>query len=93
MASTLADYPMEEAFNADEIDDPFTTAYDKEVAETDIPERLQIKLKDRLSPSNEELIVESDWILDRLCIYQVISHGTSQNGEHESNYKYQRLLR
>ena len=67
MNSTLADFPMEEAFNADEIDDPFTTAYDKEVVDTDIPERLQIKLKDRLNPTKEELNEEAEWILDRLC--------------------------
>jgi hypothetical protein len=93
MTSTLADFPMEEAFNADEIDDPFTTAYDKEVVDTDIPERLQIKLKDRLNPSKEELNEEAEWILDRLCSHQVISNVSDQNGEHEANFKYQRLLR
>lgn len=35
-----ADYQMEEIFNADEIDDPFSTAADKIIAEKDIPERL-----------------------------------------------------
>lgn len=36
--------PLEEKFNADEIDDPFSTKRDKQIAEIDIPERLQVKL-------------------------------------------------
>ena len=35
-------------FNSDEIDDPFNTEADQKIAETDIPERLQIKLEGRL---------------------------------------------
>lgn len=57
---------LEEAFNADEIDDPFCTQADKIIAETDIPERLQVKLTDRLDPSPEELEIEAKWILDKL---------------------------
>jgi hypothetical protein len=39
---------MKDVFNADEIDDPFNTEADHKIAETDIPERLQVKLEDRL---------------------------------------------
>ena len=35
---------QKEFFNSDEIDDPFNTEADLKIAETDIPERLQIKL-------------------------------------------------
>ena len=94
--STVADLAMEEAFNADEIDDPFTTAYDKEVAEKDIPERLQIKLKDRMNPTNEELIEESHWILDRLCNYRSVTmtnQGSATSGTYETSFNYQRLPR
>ncbi len=35
---------QKEFFNSDEIDDPFNTDADLKIAETDIPERLQIKL-------------------------------------------------
>ena len=90
--STLPD--IGEAFNADEIDDPFTTPFDKEVAEKDIPERLQIKLKDRMQPTDAELIEEAHWILDRLVNYStVVTQGPNQTGEHETKFVYQRLLR
>lgn len=34
------DVPLEEMFNADEIDDPFTTPLDKQIETTDVCERL-----------------------------------------------------
>ena len=39
---------VKEFFNADEIDDPFSTEADVKIAETDIPERLQTKVEGRL---------------------------------------------
>lgn len=57
---------LEEVFNADEIDDPFSSAADKEIAEKDIPERLQVKLAGRLTLTPEELAAETDWVLDTL---------------------------
>lgn len=41
---------LKEFFNADEIDDPFNTEADLRIAEADIPERLQVKLENRLHP-------------------------------------------
>lgn len=43
-------------------DDVFTTPEDTEILERDIPERLQIKLKNRLNPLDEEIVEESEWI-------------------------------
>lgn len=57
---------LEEMFNADEIDDPFSTQLDKQIAENDIPERLSVKLAGRFDASEEELKAESEWILDAL---------------------------
>jgi len=57
---------LEEVFNHDEIDDPFSSAADKKIAESDIPERLQVKLETRLKPSDQELQEEAEWILERL---------------------------
>ena len=37
---SVAEQQMEDIFNADEIDDPFSTAADKKIAELDVPERL-----------------------------------------------------
>jgi hypothetical protein len=38
---------LKDFFNEDEIDDPFNTEADLKIAETDIPERLQVKLENR----------------------------------------------
>ena len=37
---------IEDRFDANEIDDQYATKPDKEIADKDIPERLQIKLKE-----------------------------------------------
>lgn len=47
-----------EFFNSDEIDDPFNTEADLKIAETDIPERLQIKLDGRLLQKSPEATLE-----------------------------------
>ena len=58
---------LKEFFNLDEIDDPFNTEADLLIAKTDLPERLQVKLENRLSELTEtELVDEAKWVLDRL---------------------------
>ena len=89
--NAAAEQQMEEIFNADEIDDPFSTATDKHIAELDIPERLQVKLKDRIRPDDKELHEEAEWVLDRLTSYQTMQ--SSDRADQESTYKYSRLLR
>ncbi len=60
-----ADISLGELFDGNEIDDQYATKPDKLIAETDIPERLQLKLKERLSATAEELQDEAKWIFDR----------------------------
>lgn len=60
---------LKEFFNTDEIDDPFNTEADLKIAETDIPERLQVKLENRFLPQQfdeQELQEEAEWVLERL---------------------------
>jgi len=72
---------LKDVFNADEIDDPFSTELDIKIAEADIPERIQVRTETaRLNPSEDELRKEAEWVLDRL---------TSLTGD---NAKYSRLL-
>lgn len=63
---------MKDFFNADEIDDPFSTEADVKIAETDIPERLQTKVEGRLlvenAESEKEIRDEASWILERLAL-------------------------
>lgn len=55
------------AFEADEIDDPFATQLDKQIMETDICERLQVRIKPpRMRPTDEEIKDEASWIFERL---------------------------
>lgn len=89
--SIATEQQIEEIFNADDIDDPFSTAIDKQIAELDVPERLQVKLKDRIRPEDKELHEEAEWILDRLTSYQTVE--SSDNVDQEITFKYSRLLR
>lgn len=59
---------LKEIFNADEIDDPFNTEQDRQIAASSIPERLQVKLDGRLGSNQQlsEFAKEAEWILDRL---------------------------
>lgn len=67
-----ADVPMDALFNADEIDDPFSSAADKQIEAIDICERLQVRLKGRMRPDEAEVNAEAEWILDRLSIHSVL---------------------
>ena len=58
--------PKKDLFMADDMDELFGTAQDREIAEKDIPERLQIKLKDRFHPSEEHLREEAYWIFGNI---------------------------
>ena len=86
------DVPLEEMFNADEIDDPFTTPLDKQIETTDVCERLQVRLKDRMRPNDEEINMEAEWIFDRLTTHMSldVDHET---GNVEPKYNYAMLLR
>ena len=57
---------MENVFNADEVDDPFSSKEDKLIESTDICERLQVRLKNRMRPDDAELNAEAEWVFDRL---------------------------
>ena len=84
--------PIDSMFNADEIDDPFSTPLDKQIETTDICERLQVRLKDRMRPDETEVNEEAEWILDRLTNYT--SLNISNEGDTiEAEYKYSMLLR
>ena len=63
------DVPIDTIFDADEIDDPFSTPHDKQIESLDICERLQVRLKDRMRPSEDEINTEAEWIFDRLTTY------------------------
>lgn len=53
---------LRDNFMTDDIDDLFGTPLDQEIADNDIPERLQIRHKNRLNPSEESLRQEAQWI-------------------------------
>ena len=60
---------IEEAhvYDDHEIDDPFSTALDKQIMDTDICERLQVRIKkNRMRPQAEEIEAEAQWIFERL---------------------------
>jgi hypothetical protein len=48
----------------EDIDDLFGTTLDIEIAEKDIPEKLQIKIGDRLNPTPGEIEKEAEWIFN-----------------------------
>ena len=83
---------MDSIFDADEIDDPFSTAQDKQIESLDICERLQVRLKDRMRPSEDEINTEAEWIFDRLTTYTSLEIE-QETGRVETVYKYSMLLR
>lgn len=83
---------IDSVFNADEIDDPFSTVQDQKMETTDICERLQIRLKNRMKPKPDEIMEEAEWIFDRLMNYNSLTM-TSDSENFESHYKYSQLLR
>ena len=46
--------------------DTFVTTEDEQIIVQDIPERLQLRFKDRLLPENQELVQETNWIAEYL---------------------------
>ena len=84
--------PLATVFDADEIDDPFSTAADKAIEKEDVCERLQVRLKDRMRPSDDEIHTEAEWIFDRLTTYTSlkIDHETQRV---DSEFNYSMLLR
>lgn len=90
--ANIDDVPLETVFDADEIDDPFSTPADKKIEATDICERLQVRLKDRMRPSEDEINTEAEWIFDRLTTHTSlkIDHETQRV---ESEFLYSMLLR
>lgn len=55
-------HALADNFMTDDIDDLFGTPQDQEIADKDIPERLQIRLKNRLNPPEDVLRREAEWI-------------------------------
>lgn len=70
---------LEGVYDADELDDQFATKADKEIMARDVPERVQIRLADRLESKmgteafRSELEHEIDYIFDNL------SHSIENN--------------
>lgn len=96
-----ANVAIEDVFHGDEIDDPFSSAADQKILKTDIPERLQVKLENRIKPSEDELVQEADWVLDRLsfyCVYQkedktsAIDDPFEKRTAETQKFKYGKLL-
>lgn len=55
----------ESEFEPAEKKERFNTREYNEIIQTDIPERLQIRLKYRENPEGEEIIAETDWLVSR----------------------------
>eukprot|EP01022_Parablepharisma_sp_SALTPOND_P008951 TRINITY_DN1373_c0_g1_i2.p1 TRINITY_DN1373_c0_g1~~TRINITY_DN1373_c0_g1_i2.p1 ORF type:complete len:1804 (-),score=237.19 TRINITY_DN1373_c0_g1_i2:8682-14093(-) len=53
---------LEELYEPKEITSKYVTEFDKKIKETDIPERMQLYLEDRLTVTQEELQAETEWI-------------------------------
>lgn len=66
---------LKDKFVTEDIDDLFGTPNDLDIAEKDIPERLQIKLSGRLNPSDAELEKETDWVFNNIIDTLAASGG------------------
>ena len=50
------DPDQNEVLDTEQIDDPFTSEIDKKIAQTDVPERLAVKLQGRYNVQEDELV-------------------------------------
>jgi hypothetical protein len=99
-ARMSANVNIEDVFHGDEIDDPFSSAADKKILKTDVPERLQVKLENRMKPTDEELTLEAEWVLDRLSFHSVYTKEDKVAGiddpfekrNEPAKFKYGKLL-
>lgn len=67
-------------FDPGEIEERYATVEDEKIIATDIPERLQLRFRNRELPDNNELVQETNWIYDK--IMTIMGHtvtGTAQN--------------
>ena len=87
------DAPMEDVFNADEVDDPFSSKEDKVIESTDVCERLQVRLKGRMRPEDAELNAEAEWVFDRLTQYPELKFDAESMALESNEFRYQQLSR
>ena len=55
-----------QVFEPAEIKEKFATADQKAIRDSEVPERLQSALKGRMHPTEDELVLETEWLLQRL---------------------------
>ena len=77
---------LKDKFVTEDIDDLFGTTQDIEIAEKDIPEKLQIKIGDRLNPSPGEIEKEAEWIFN-IIIESLSIAGDQQFAQKISDIK------
>jgi len=66
MAADKKKRTLEDIFEADELEEKFAGEEDVRIKNTDIPERLQLRYKDRPNATQQELQAESLWIFDKM---------------------------
>ena len=59
---------LKDIFEPTELKDRFATIEDERIIAQDIPERLQLRFKDRPLPESQELVQETNWIAEYLKI-------------------------
>lgn len=77
---------LKNIFGPQDLAEHFETDFDKEIINKDQPERLQLRFKGRKPMSNEEMVEETNWIIQRLV---------KKNGLHkdDANYLYEKVLK
>lgn len=69
--------PKTDVFEPAECKERFTNKEDEVVRDSDIPERLQNRLKRRENPDENEIAAETEWLLQK---YLIIKPQTPENG-------------
>lgn len=66
-------------FEPEEIQSRYQTEDDKAVIEKDEPERLQLRFKNRPIPDNQELIEETNWLVEKIMVKNGITSKDTVN--------------
>jgi transcriptional accessory protein Tex/SPT6/NACalpha-BTF3-like transcription factor len=64
-------------FEPEEIQEKYQTEEDRLIIEKDLPERLQLRFKNRPMPDNPELIEETNWLVERIMLKNNITSKES----------------
>jgi hypothetical protein len=74
LAKNVQGLELQEIFEPGDLAQNYETPLDRFIIQSDRPERLQLRIKNLDLPTNEELVEETNWIVEKLVQRNTLSH-------------------